>query len=446
MNIVRFIAACLAVVAAFRTARTEASPEVPGAPQTQPVALVGGTVHPISGPDVVGGTVLFAEGRITAVGAKVEVPKNARSIDCRGKHVYPGLIESDCDVGLSEIASVRATVDHAETGDLNPNVRAQTAFNPDSEIIPVTRSNGVLTAMIAPSGGLLCGRGAVMRLDGWTWEEMTIRGESAMLVNWPSLVESHTWRLEEAGQQEQARAKTIERLAAVFADARAYGKLKSARAEQGQTPPPYDARWEAMQPVLDGRTPLHVRADDVRQIQSAVALARREGVGLVIVGGYHAPECADLLRAEKVPVIIKGVNRLPRHRNDPYDAPFTVAARLHRAGVKFSISASDRMANVRNLPYHAATAAAHGLPRDEALKSITLHPAQILGVDKDLGSLEVGKAATLIVTDGDPLEIPTHVTAAFIDGREVDLSDRHKRLWEKYREKYRRLNDAQGTE
>lgn len=436
----------VAAIAALPCASALASPEVPGAPQSQPVALVGGTVHPVSGPSISGGTVLFDGGRITHVGAKVDVPKGAKIVDCRGKHVYPGLIDADSELGLVEIASVRATVDYAETGTINPNVRAQTAFNPDSELIPVTRSNGVLTAMVAPTGGLLCGLGAVMRMDGWTWEEMTIRGESALYVNWPQLIESHTWRLEQSAPEERTRARVIEQLTQVFADARAYTKLKKARAEQGQPAPDYDARWDAMIPVLDGRTPLYVRADDVRQIQSAVAFARREGVKLVIVGGYHAPECAELLKAENVPVILKGVNRLPRHRHDPYDAPFTIAARLHAAGIKFCISASDRMANARNLPYHAATAAAFGLPRDEALKSVTLNAAQVLGVGDQLGSLEVGKAATLIVTDGDPLEIATHVTSAYIDGREVDLSDRHKRLWEKYRQKYRQLDERQSSQ
>ena len=201
-----------------------------------------------------------------------------------------------------------------------------------------------------------------------------------------------------------------------------------------------------MIPVLERKTALHVRADDLRQIQSAVAFARKENVKLVIVGGYHAGECAELLKAENVPVVIKGVHRLPRTRNDAYDEPFTLPARLHKAGVQFCISANDRMANIRNVPYHAATAVAYGLPHDEALKSVTLYPAQILGVADRIGSLESGKDATLIVTTGDPLEIATHVTAAYVAGREVDLNDRHKQLWHKYREKYRQLEAAREPE
>jgi imidazolonepropionase-like amidohydrolase len=258
------------------------------------------------------------------------------------------------------------------------------------------------------------------------------------------LVEAQTWILEESAPADKSRARVIDQLTTVFADARAYANLKAARAAQRAAPPEFDARWEAMIPLLEGKIALHVRADDVRQIQSAVAFARKEGVKLVIVGGYHAADCAELLRAENVPVVVKGVHRLPRHRSDPYDAPFTLPARLHKAGVKFCISANDRMANFRNLPYHAATAAAYGLPAEEALKAVTLRPAEILGVGDRTGSLEVGKDATLIVTTGDPLEITTAVKSAYVQGRAVDLNDRQQRLWQKYREKYRQL-EAQGS-
>jgi len=419
-----------------------ASDAVPGAPQRGPIALVGGTVHPVSSPAIEGGTVLFEEGMITAVGRNVKLPNNVEKIDVKGKHVYPGLFDADTELGLVEIAAVRATVDFAETGQINPNVRAQAAFNPDSELIPVTRSGGVLTAVSAPLGGLIAGRGAVMRMDGWTWEQMTLLGDAAMYVNWLSMAETYTWRLDAPGPVEKSRASTIDRLTAVFADARAYRTLRRTRREQNAAPPDFDARWEAMIPVLDGTMPLAVRADDLRQIQSAVAFAKKEGVKLVIVGGYDAPACAELLKREKVPVVVKGVNRLPRYRNDAYDAGYTVPARLHAAGVKFCISANDRMANTRNLPHHAAQAAAFGLPADEALKSITLGAAEIMGVGDRLGSLETGKAATIVVADGDILEIATRVTAAYVDGRGVDLTDRHKQLYEKYKKKYEQLEAA----
>ncbi|MBN8625619.1 MAG: amidohydrolase family protein [Planctomycetes bacterium] len=441
------LASTVLVANTFLASFAAANDAVPGAPQAGPIALVGATIHPVVGDDVANGVLVFDAGKITFVGTdEKQIPKNAKRVDLKGKHLYPGLFDADTEIGLVEIQAVRATVDDAEVGEVNPSARAVTAFNPDSELIPVTRSNGVLTAVTCPRGGLLCGLASVMRMDGWTWEEMSVRTDAAMIVEWPLLIPTQTARLEQSRVREEKRAKALEQMTNLFASARAYQKLKQSRREQGGPPPDFDARWEAMLPVLEGKTPLHVRADDMRQIQSAVALARKEGVRLVIVGGYHAPECAELLRAEDVSVVVKGTHRLPRYRNDPYDTPFTVPTRLYKAGIKFCISASDRMANVRNLPYHAATAVAHGLPADEALKSITLYPAQIMGVDKQLGSLEVGKNATLMITSGDPLEIDCQVEAAYIDGRAVDRTDRHKQLRDKYLHKYEQQDAARKPE
>lgn len=423
-----------------------ANDEVPGAPQDRPIALVGGTIHTVSGADVAQGTVLFQKGKIVGIATKMQLPAGTIVVDCRGKHIYPGLFDADTEIGLVEVMAVRATVDYAETGTVNPNVRARAAFNPDSEWIPVTRSNGVLTCVSTPLGGLISGLGSAMYMDGWTWESMTLRGEMGMYVNWPPMLDVQISRMDDVGPIERSRSKVLDQLTTVFNDARAYAKLRAARKSQNQPPPDFDARWEAMLPVLERKTPLFVRADDLRQITSAVAFARKENVKLVIVGGYHAADCAALLKSENVPVVVKGVQRLPRHRGDPYDAAFTLPLRLHEAGVKFCISSSDRMANIRNVPYHAAAAAAYGLPVEEALKAVTLYPAQIVGVADRIGSLEKGKDATLIVTTGDPLEIATHVTAAYIGGREVDLNDRHKRLWHKYQEKYRQLDAEREPE
>lgn len=421
-----------------------ASPEVPGAPQARPIALVGGVIHPVSGPEIPDATLVFDRGKIVAVGRDVAIPAGAERIDVRGQHVYPGLIEAHTHLGLVEISMVRATVDDAEIGRINPNVRAERAFNPDSELIPVTRSNGVLVALTAPTGDLLAGTSAVMQLDGWTWEDMTVRAPAGMHLIWPRVTPLKTWHLDEAHPLASPE-KTLRELDRLLADARAYHKARQARAAQKATPPDHDSRLEAMIPVLEGTLPLIVDADEAAQIQAAVALARRENLKLIIHGGYDAPDCAALLKEHRVPVIVSGVHRLPQRRGDPYDAAFTVPNRLRTAGVEFCISGAGRMGNVRNLPYHAATAAAYGLPAEDALRSITLAPAKILGIADRLGSLEAGKDATLIVTTGDPLEIPTQVTRAFIQGRGVDLSDRQKKLWEKYREKYRRLDDEKRT-
>jgi hypothetical protein len=324
-----------------------------------------------------------------------------------------------------EIDAVRSTVDKAETGSLNPNVKAWVSVNPDSEVIPVTRSNGVLVAVTAPSGGLISGQAGVLQLDGWTYEDLTLKAPIGLIVNWPRI--------------RKADDKPHETLDRVFEETKAYTKSRGANSDA-----PTDLRHEAIAKVLAGEMPLIAVADDLEQIQSAVAFADKHGVKLIIDGGYDAPLCANLLAVKKVPVIVGGVYRLPQRRSDAYDRSYTVPADLHRAGVTFCISGANRFgsSNARNLPYHAATAAAFGLPPEEALKSITLSAAEILGIADRVGSLDVGKDATLFIADGDPLEATTHVNEAYIQGRKLDLTDRHKQLYEKYRAKYEQKADA----
>ena len=415
-----------------------ASPEIPGAPQTVPIALVGGTVHPVSAPAIEDGVVLFRRGTIAYVGRKRSFPQDTKIIDVSGKHIFPGLCDAYTNLGLVEVNRVRASVDHAETGQLNPNVRAQVAVNPDSELIPVTRSNGVLLAVTVPTGGLMAGKSAVLQLDGWTYEDLTVKAEVGLHINWPSTSPHDEWWV--AGTTESRLRQSTQALKALqqaFDDARAYHRSRATDASQ-----PADVRWEAMRPVIKGELPLIVSANELQQIQDAVAFSVRNKVRLIIYGGYDAVHCAAALVEHGVAVIVGNVYRLPRRRDDDYDAAFTLPDRLRRAGVKFCISGSGRFgaANVRNLPYHAATAVAYGLPRQDALRAITLSPAEILGTADRVGSLAKGKDATLFVANGDPLLTPTRVEAAYIQGRRVALSDRHKRLWRKYRAKYRRIS------
>jgi imidazolonepropionase-like amidohydrolase len=415
------------------TTVTTASDEIPGSPQKRAIALTGGTVFPISGPKIEDGVVLFTKGRIVAVGSKgtVRIPAGAERVDCQGKHVYPGLFESHSQLGLTEVSAVRASNDRSEVGRIKPNVKANVAVNPDSELIPVTRANGVLLALTEPSGGLVAGQASVLQLDGWTYEDLTLKASAAMVVSWPSV----------PNELEKGKAASIsssvERLRKLLEDARAYaGARKSSRATQ-----PVDLRLEAMQPILNRRTPLLVHANSLAVIQSAVAFAAEEKLRLLIYGGFDAPLCAELLRKHNVPIIIAAAYRLPRRRNDAFDSGYTLANRLHKAGVRFCISggATSRTSNTRNLPYHAAVSVAYGLPHDVALRAITLSPAEILGVADRVGSLEAGKDATLLVTTGDPLETASNVTAAWVQGRAVDLSSRHVKLYEKYRTKYEQL-------
>jgi imidazolonepropionase-like amidohydrolase len=446
MQRLKFLSVCTLVL--FTASSAFAGPEIPGAPQAKPIALVGGTIHPVSGPTIERGTLVFADGKISALGPDAAVPDGADQIDVAGKHVYPSLIESNSDLGLVEIDAVRATRDQTETGAINPNVKAQVAFNPDSEQLPVTRANGILLAAAVPSGRLIGGQSALMLLDGWTWEDMTQKSPVGLHIEWPAMTPSYNWRSEESGKDQlAARDRQLEELQSAFDDARAYHKAKDAAAAEGRPAPAVDVKWEAMLPVLKGELPIIVTANELAQIQAAVDFARREKLKLIIYGGYDAAECADELKQVDAAVILAGIHRLPMRRHDAYDDPFTLPARLKAAGVKFAISSGDRRASmVRNLPNHAATAAAHGLTPDDALRSITLSPAEILGVADRVGSLEVGKDATLIVTDGDILEIPTQVEQAFIQGRGVDLNNRHKRLWHKYEEKYRRLPGGKSAQ
>lgn len=412
-----------------------ASTEIPGDVQKQPIVIVGATIHPVSVPPIENGMIVFDGGRIVQVGTDVDIPNGAKKIDATGKHVYPGLINTDGVLGLIEVNSVRATDDTGEVGELNMNARAEVAINPDSELIPVTRSGGVLMSLTAPRRGLITGTSALLQLDGWTTEDMTLHAPAGMHVRWPSLREAdHHDEAKESADLTKQQEERMRKLEDAFVRAAAYQKARAADADQ-----PIDLRWEAMLPVLRGEVPIIVDAERASQIQSAVAFANRHQLKLIIDGGSDAAECAALLKSQQVPVIVSGVYRNPLRRHQAYDDAFTLPARLRKAGVQFCISGRTRFdaANIRNLPYHAAMAIAFGLSEQDALSAITLWPAEILGVAGNVGSLDAGKLATLIIADGDIFHTATNITHAWIQGRQVDLSDRHKRLNQKYLERLR---------
>jgi len=413
-----------------------ASGQMPAKKQEKPIAIVGASIHPVSAPTIEGGTIVFDNGKIVALGKDVPIPTGAEVINAAGKHVYPGLISANTYIGLTEIGAVRASNDRSETGRINPNVKAEVAFNPESELIPVTRANGITMIVTSPSGGLISGTSAMMLMDGWTWEDMRFKSAAAMIVNWPGMYIRKGLQEEE---QKKSRDASLKEIADAFRDARAYQKAKNAEQQKGIPYHNIDVRWEAMIPVLEGRVPVMVVANDIQQIQAAVAWTAQENLKLILLGGTDSWRVADLLKKNKVSVIVPGTYNLPTHRFDEYDDPYELPAKLHRAGIQFAIASGDEAAHERNLPYHAAYAAAYGLPKEEALKAITLYPAQIFGVADRVGSLEVDKDATLIVTTGDPLEIRSNVVMEFIQGRKIDLTSKHTMLYEKYKEKYRRL-------
>lgn len=439
-NLILHAAACAALTIAGATLLTAGGPEIPAKPQDHPIALVGGTVHPVTGPEIPNGAVLFDKGKITAVGTGLELPAGTERIDVTGKHVYPGLVLATSTTGLNEIGSVRATRDAVETGSVNPNIRAEAGVNPESEIIPVTRANGVTVAMTMPGGGVISGTAAALEMDGWTWEEMTLRAPVGMIVNWPSMTINTAWwerRTEE--EQKKEREQGLDELRNAFRDARAYMTAKNALAGGKAPRHDVDLRWEAMIPVLEGRVPVILYASDLAQIQAAVAWADREKVRLVIAGGYDAWRAADLLKARGIPVIAEPVLNTPSRRWEAYDEAYTLPKKLFDAGLSFCISGGGGYENERNLPYQAAMAASYGLPADEAIRAVTLYPAQIFGIADRVGSIENGKDATLIVTTGNPLEITSNVEMEFIRGKKIQLTSRHTGLYEKYKEKYRRM-------
>lgn len=420
------VGAALTAVAAGMLAfgASAAEAQIPAPKQARAVALTGGTIHTVTQGTIENGTIVFEDGRITAVGANVAVPAGAERVDITGKHVYPGLIDAYSAMGLFEIGGFTQTIDLNELGPINPNVRAEVAFNPESRHIGVARSNGVLVTVSSPEGGLIAGLAAAMMLDGWTWEEMALKRAAGLIVHWPN-------------PMNQARYESeIKLLREAFAEAKAYRKAQQA-AGNGARRHDTDSRWEAMIPVIEGEVPVVVEANELRQIQDAITWAEEEGVRLVLRGGRDAWYVADHLREKQIPVLITTVLSAPGRVWEPYDGAYGLARRLHEAGVRFAITGGSSAAYANRLPYEAGAAAAFGLPADEALKAVTLYPAQFLGMDDRVGSLEPGKDATLLITTGDPLEYSTLIEQAYIQGRKLDMMDQHKEFFEKYMEKIR---------
>jgi len=409
------------------------SDQIPAPPQSTPILLTNATIHPVTQPDFTG-NILFEKGKITQLGRDITPPPETDEGDISGMHVYPGLISAGTTLGLTEISAIRATEDHRETGWLNPNVRAERAYNPDSESIPVTRSNGVLLAHVVPDGGRVSGTSAVMELDGWTWEDCVLSAPVGIHIRWPSMKIDKSAPNPPGEKQKNPRDIQMKQLDDMMADARAYMIAGENHANSGT-----DYRWEAMLPALRKDIPFFIHANRVLQIKAAVEWCKRNDVNMVLVGGADSWRTTELLKDNNFPVIFENPLSTPIRRSESTNIKYAVPSLLLKGGVKFCVGASPgsfEAPHQRNVPYEAAMAAAHGLPKDEALKSVTIYAAEILGIGDRTGSLEIGKDATIIITDGDPLEITTHVEIAFIEGKLIDLGDKHKSLYEKYRQKY----------
>jgi imidazolonepropionase-like amidohydrolase len=423
-------------------------------PQPGIVLLKNVTLHTVSGGVVVGGSLWFEDGTIRGVHPAGEPPnlpagKTPVVFDLSGKHVFPALVSAHSNLGLQEIGMVRQTVDLDELGELSPEALPAVAVNPDSTALPVARSNGVLVAAVFPAGGLMPGRVSVLQLDGWTNTDLVLRAEAGLVVAWPAEpadepdVRRGQRRVPQAAtpgtppvvtDPRKAMRTARARIDETFAQARAW---LDARLVDPNTP--VDLRLQAMVPALRGEAPVFVLADELEQIESAVLWANGRQLRCVIVGGRDAPLCSELLVHHRVPVVVDGVHKLPAREDSPYDERFRLPARLRDLGVRFCIATGDNFANERNLPYHAATAAAFGLDRRQALAAITKDAAEILGIGDRMGALAIGLDATLFVANGHILDLPAQVELAFVRGRQVDLRNKQTELAAKYREKYRQL-------
>ncbi len=404
------------------------------------------TVHPVTGPDIENGSVLVIDGKIEEVGHKLAARAGARVVDGKGLHLYPGMINAATNVGLEEIESLRDTVDLDEIGEFNPDLRAAVAFNPSSEHIPVTRAAGITSVITLPGSGsrgnratggtVITGQGALMHLDGWTWEDMAVNRGAVMEMVFPEI---RARRNAFFGAQPAAGANRtfqddereyrehLSKISDFLEEARRYKKAKESNLAGFEK----DLKLEAMLDVIDGKQPLFIRAERERMIKDAVAFADKEKVKIIIADPQEIGSMGPVLKDHHIPVVLGKVFELPEHDDDPYDEPYTLPNEFYKAGVKLCFGTFD-VQFARNVPFEAAQAAAFGLPKEEALKALTINSAEILGAGSQLGSIEKGKIADLILTDGDPLEARTNIKAMFIAGKEVSLESRHTREYEKW--------------
>ncbi|HCT57580.1 MAG TPA: hypothetical protein DGD08_10315 [Gemmatimonas aurantiaca] len=438
----RLAALSLALGAAgiIAPAAAHAQVVIPTAAQSQPVALKGATIHTVTKGTITNGTIVMDRGKIIAIGgADTEVPRGAKVVDVAGKHIYPGLIDAYSTVGISEIGAVDMSNDVNERGDFNPNVRPEVAVNAESRHIGTTRNAGVLVAFATPGGGVISGLSSAISLEGWTWEEMSMKGAAALNVNWPDPNARPRGPFGgppggpggRAGQPApKTYAEQVEAIRGFFAEARAYrDALKSKQSVRT------DSRYAAMIPALNGEIPVVVAAEGVAQINDAITWGKEEGVKLVIRGGRDAIHVAPRLKAEQIPVILTSTMSAPPREDDGYDGAYSSPAALYKAGVKFAIAGDGNALYSYRLPWDAGVAVAFGLPEEEALKAVTINAAEFMGVSDKVGSLEVGKEATLLITTGTPLDMTSNIIQSYIQGREIDMNDIQKQFFKKYMEK-----------
>ena len=414
-----------------------------GSTQEDEVYVIqGARIHTLVGPAIENGTIVIKDGRISDVGKNLLVPPGGQVIDADGLDIYPGLFDSVTQLGLTEVGAVAATVDTTELGQFNPQLKAITAVHPASELIPVARANGITHVVAAPGGSGrrgpsfgIPGQASLYHLSGWTVEEMVIAPAIGMMVEWPTrdttVFDPTTFRRRKRPFREVKKEyeERIQELKDWLLAARHYAQVQekgeASRIEQ-------DDKLDALARVVSGELPVLIRADDADAIREAVHLATEHGLRMILAGGVEAYKVKELLAEKEIPVILGPTQTLPSEEDAPYDSNYSNAGELHAAGVKVAF-ATFGASNSRTLPFEAGHAVGYGLPKEEGLRAITVNPAEILGMDSELGTIQEGKVANLIVTNGDPLEILTEVKHLFIKGKPVDLTNKHLELYERYR-------------
>jgi len=407
------------------------------------IALTHAKIFTLAGAPIENGTLVIRDGKIAAIGANVEVPAGAQVIDAKGLQIYPGLFDPITQMGMSEISAVNATVDTTETGVYNPDVVAATAVFPSSEHIPVTRASGITEVLAVPdsggfdtrgSSGVIGGQASAINLAGWTINDMLIKRSVAMVISWPTIATrsfdftTFSTKNKPFTEAKEDYDKQVNELTEYLDRARHYAQ---AMGHGGPADYQRDLKLEALAPVIRGQLPVLVFADRAREIRNAVEFCDKQKLKMILAGGAEAYKVKDLLRSKGIPVILRPTLTLPIDEDDAYDRLLSQPAELAAAGVKFALGSFDN-SFARRLGQQAANAVAYGLPYDEALKAVTLYPAEIFGVADQVGTLETGKLANIIVTNGDPLEITTDVKFLFIKGQQTSMDNRHQRLYEKY--------------
>ncbi|MEZ4966763.1 MAG: amidohydrolase family protein [Saprospiraceae bacterium] len=405
----------------------------PAPAQKEAILIMGATAHIGDGRVIDNSALAFENGKLTLVAdattIRIDRSKYGRIYDASGKHVYPGLIAPDTRLGLVEIEAAKPTLDFSEPGAYNPNARSIVAYNTDSHVIPTVRSNGILMAQICPIGGIMSGTSSVVQLDAWNWEDAAYKIDEGIHLNWPAERRGGQRRGMGGREEEDPYEKNVQELHRYFEEARAYA--------QQAAPEVQNPRFESMRGLFDKRQTLYIHTDRASGIQESVLFAEKFGLRAVLVGARDVWLTADFLKTHNVPVILGRTNRLPGREDEDIDQAFKTPALLHSKGVTFSFSDVGAWQQ-RNLAFEAGQAVAYGLPKEAAVQALTLDAARILGIDTRCGSLETGKDATLFISEGDVLDMRScQVTAAFIQGREINLDNKHKQLRKRFEEKYR---------